>query len=598
MIEHDVKEEVTESIEEKEKLMVIEQKEEQEKDQEKKLEKVQQQQQQQQEQQEEVEVIKQEKNHNNNENNNNYKNNNDVNKNENKNENNNGMKEFIQNQNHSKKKQLLPTYNTFRFEIGNYNLDVYDVEYFPLFHNSLSSELLSLESILWTRLLTKERFNKSQIDFPVGLTNRSLTCVVGIKSNSMDSTYFSQDNAVGCLPDTWEFIMLLDKRHFIFSILQDIYSDDIKSNKMIEEVFEKSQYFMVGFKRGWRITKKVSNITKKPQGKINNGNNGNNNSGNNNSNNSVTTPKQIEISKGNFIVTDFGKAKLLKPISNTQNNNSNNNNNNNSIVIKKKPQEQEQEQSYQLNQNIKNPANDSDNSSLSLHERGINPSKSLSFNRKNISSYKEHTSFTNDNYNITGHKETNKLTGIIPSKFGKVSNFKLTSNSNKNLETTVSESPLLLSSTTTTPSTSSTTSLIAQNQHQISPRKTSTSSILIPISTPDSHTFKDSIQSEKIHAQNVHNTLQNNLVQNNNEFINSKEISSAIISNPPISASLSSTFNPELFPTQSASFNYTINPTSISTSIPFLNALENYDASYTTGYSELTSIQMEIPSNK
>jgi hypothetical protein len=157
-----------------------------------------------------------------------------------------------------------------------------------------------MKSFQWTRILTNEKFERAQLDFHGGFSNPKLACVLSVnipRSLTQTLDNFRRD-ALACILEGWEFLMLIHQSHFIHSILVQECSDDSQGSSNVQ-LLSQSQYFLLGFTKGWRQNqRRVPSITATTS--------------------NPPPPKRTkpqEISRSNFIIKDFGKAKILKPIS-------------------------------------------------------------------------------------------------------------------------------------------------------------------------------------------------------------------------------------------------------------------------------------------
>jgi hypothetical protein len=171
----------------------------------------------------------------------------------------------------------------------------------PLMKTPFSQDILGLDSLNWTKILTDEKFERAQLDFHGGFTT-SKSCVfeVEISTHLLPKLEIFRNEALGCILEGWEFLLLIHRTHYIYPIMAHECGDE--SN---EELLLKGKYFLLGFTKGWRLTQKKQPPSRKEFKK------------------EITStvnpqrkrPKAQEISKSNFIIKDFGKAKILKPIS-------------------------------------------------------------------------------------------------------------------------------------------------------------------------------------------------------------------------------------------------------------------------------------------
>jgi hypothetical protein len=177
----------------------------------------------------------------------------------------------------------------------------------PFVKTPLSQEILNMRSFHWTKILTKEKFDKAQLDFRGGFSNPKLACVLSVnipRSLVQNLDSFRRD-ALACLLEGWEFLMLIHRSHYLHSILVQECSDDSQGSSNID-LLSKSTYFLLGFSKGWRQNQKKSpppSISTTSSASV---------SSNPPWRKSV---KPQEISRSNYIIKDFGKAKILKPIS-------------------------------------------------------------------------------------------------------------------------------------------------------------------------------------------------------------------------------------------------------------------------------------------
>jgi hypothetical protein len=176
-----------------------------------------------------------------------------------------------------------------------------EVSLIPLMRTPLSQSILDLRSLNWTKVLTHEKFERAQLDFHGGFTN-SKSCVFGVEASAhlLPKIEVFRNDALGCILDGWEFLLLIHRSHYIYSIMAQECGDE--TNK---ELLLNGHYYLLGFTKGWRLTqKKAPTSRKEPRKEI------------------ITPvdpqkkrPKSQEISKSNYIIKDFGKAKILKPLS-------------------------------------------------------------------------------------------------------------------------------------------------------------------------------------------------------------------------------------------------------------------------------------------
>lgn len=166
----------------------------------------------------------------------------------------------------------------------------------PLRKTALSQEIIDMSSFNWTKIITNEKFERAQLEFRGGFKDTTLSCVLGVEVSSRLDLKLEpyRKDAFGCILERWEFLFLIHKSHFIYPIMVQECSSSLTEDNNIEEsnsILIKCQYFLLGFSRGWRSTQKKPTLSNIPQKK-------------------KLKPSQ-EFSKSNYIIKDFGKAKLL-----------------------------------------------------------------------------------------------------------------------------------------------------------------------------------------------------------------------------------------------------------------------------------------------
>lgn len=200
--------------------------------------------------------------------------------------------------------QIPPQSTFFEFRFGEDKAQKFSgvVNLVPFRKTSLSLEIMEKSSFDWTKIITEEKFEKAQLDFRGGFKNTCLSCVLGIEvPNRLDSKLEAyRKEALGCILDGWEFLLLIHKSHFIYSIMSQECLEDGDDESLI--VLGNCKYFLLCFAKGWRQTQKRAPLSSKS-----------------NHTSQKKRSKPQEISKSNYVIKDFGKAKLLtKPISSLQ----------------------------------------------------------------------------------------------------------------------------------------------------------------------------------------------------------------------------------------------------------------------------------------